>query len=613
MCIDLKDCDEKKDCTERKCVECDIPVFERNNYFCGKLMVERDFWCDQHYHMGKQRRHNKNAHGWGTLCGLKVVQHKEKECRAKYVLVKPGVALDCCGREIVVKGNGYYVRLPEEEDWEENEEAKTIYIAIRYCECYTEPVPSLFSDCGCEEKCEPNRIKESFEIKIFKHGEITPPKYDDGGPPLELEEDSKCDMIYKEIVENRCPECEEPTNHWVILASLKGYLPGVKVVDAENAGNNDIFIENYTYRRLVPSTDVLYKMIRCLMEGGVGSVGTPGETGDPGEDGVTGTDGAPEAPGLGLNAALPKIVDMSWVHGTKVEYNEFYERLHYDYDLVPDDREVLEKLTTDKPPLLTIYFNKKMVGIDRQTFQVQICFPQMYGRNNEYSFLGVYNIMNARLYGHIISLPGPHTTSHTDESSLWAVTFIPCKQFFDVFVRYNLRSAWEGSNTYGLDLPYVHITLKGDFIHGGQFTEKNVLDANNIGGNVGKNIDRDGDINSAKNPSGNMVQGGYFESWFPLGEPKHQEFGAVESAAVWNHYREVVATEHISGININDATEEELAEINGVDDVIAKEIISHRKKTPFKTVFDLKNVSGIGEIILEKNLGRITVSKKRRK
>ena len=35
-------CQEKKvpgDCRERDCAGCDISVFERNNYFCGKLMV----------------------------------------------------------------------------------------------------------------------------------------------------------------------------------------------------------------------------------------------------------------------------------------------------------------------------------------------------------------------------------------------------------------------------------------------------------------------------------------------------------------------------------------------------------------------------------------------
>ena len=97
----IKDCEKVKncDCEERNCLECDIPAVERNNYFCGKLMVERDFWCDQHYHMGKQRRHNKLAHGWGTLCGLKVAQHPKKECRDKYIILLPGVALDCCGRE----------------------------------------------------------------------------------------------------------------------------------------------------------------------------------------------------------------------------------------------------------------------------------------------------------------------------------------------------------------------------------------------------------------------------------------------------------------------------------------------------------------------------------
>jgi hypothetical protein len=263
------ECEEVKVCQERDCVECDIPLFERNNYFCGKLMVERDFWCDQRYHMGKQRRHNKNAHGWGTLCGLKVVQHPVEECRDQYVVLKPGAALDCCGREIVVReeqlielplklvqkaaGNSsgdfteVFEKFPELKVWAGGA-AKTIYIAIKYRECYTEPVPSLFSECGCVERCEPNRIKETSEIRLLTEDELgeVPPEYTEGGPPLDASK--PCNEIYKEVVEEGCPDCPpEPLNHWVILASIKDYKLEDKVTDSE--------IDNLTHRRLVPSTE----------------------------------------------------------------------------------------------------------------------------------------------------------------------------------------------------------------------------------------------------------------------------------------------------------------------------------------------------------------------
>ena len=95
------------DCTQHEsdhgCVECEVPQLARNHYFTGKLLVERDFTDEQRYFVGKDRRHNQYLHGRGTVCGLKVVEHPNPACRSKYVVVRPGYAIDCCGREIIVR------------------------------------------------------------------------------------------------------------------------------------------------------------------------------------------------------------------------------------------------------------------------------------------------------------------------------------------------------------------------------------------------------------------------------------------------------------------------------------------------------------------------------
>src|ERR1700747_3496355 len=85
------------------CIECDIDQMARNNYFTGKLLVERDFTDEQRYTMGKLRRHTHRLHGWGPVCGLKVTQHPTPSCQSQYVVIEPGYAVDCCGREILVK------------------------------------------------------------------------------------------------------------------------------------------------------------------------------------------------------------------------------------------------------------------------------------------------------------------------------------------------------------------------------------------------------------------------------------------------------------------------------------------------------------------------------
>ena len=74
------------------CVECATPQLARNNYFTGKLLVERDFREEQDYFLGKDRRHNQELHGWGVVCGLKVKQHPDENCRDRYVIVEPAPA-----------------------------------------------------------------------------------------------------------------------------------------------------------------------------------------------------------------------------------------------------------------------------------------------------------------------------------------------------------------------------------------------------------------------------------------------------------------------------------------------------------------------------------------
>jgi DNA-binding beta-propeller fold protein YncE len=165
--------------TQGACTECGIPQLARNNYFTGKLMVERDFTDEQRYFIGKDRRHNQQLHGWGTVCGLKVKQHPNEACQSQYVIIEPGAAVDCCGREIIVQREEYFDfrAVVEEmlkelsgggEDWEPDSEPHTLQICIRYKECPTEDVPALFDECGCDDTaCLPNRVLEGYSFDVL--------------------------------------------------------------------------------------------------------------------------------------------------------------------------------------------------------------------------------------------------------------------------------------------------------------------------------------------------------------------------------------------------------------------------------------------------------------
>lgn len=60
-------------------------------------------------------------------------------------------------------------------------------------------------------------------------------------------------------------------------------------------------------------------------------------------------------------------------------------------------------------------------------------------------------------------------------------------------------------------------------------------------------------------------------------------------------------------ININTASETELTKIPGIGNSKAKSIIEYRSVTPFTTIEDIKNISGIGDSTFEKIKSYITV------
>src|SRR5688500_4793888 len=86
----------------------DLRVPVRNRYFYGKLLDVMHLEMEQTYFNSKRALINRLVIGPGVVCGLDV----ELSDDGKSVVVLPGVAIDRCGREIVVTKPSQPVELP---------------------------------------------------------------------------------------------------------------------------------------------------------------------------------------------------------------------------------------------------------------------------------------------------------------------------------------------------------------------------------------------------------------------------------------------------------------------------------------------------------------------
>jgi hypothetical protein len=132
-----------------------LEQFERNKYFYGKLMTVRDFETEQNYFNEKRHLLNRLIHGIGIVCGFDKI---ETDPDGANVSLSPGVAIDCCGREIVVDKEDKYLVNGTFKDKDTN------CLYLKYAECEKEPVPVPANASSCEEVCCNNRIGETFEL-----------------------------------------------------------------------------------------------------------------------------------------------------------------------------------------------------------------------------------------------------------------------------------------------------------------------------------------------------------------------------------------------------------------------------------------------------------------
>jgi hypothetical protein len=152
--------------------QCGAIADQRNRYYTGKYMTARDFRDEQEYFLSHHHLHNRLMHGWGIVCGLHVTPHRD-DC-PNYVVISPGIAIDCCGREIVLHERAVVqVWEPPMQTKETPPYGQTAQTApapaqlapayllyVHYHEEAIECVPALYAEDCSAKRLEANRIHE---------------------------------------------------------------------------------------------------------------------------------------------------------------------------------------------------------------------------------------------------------------------------------------------------------------------------------------------------------------------------------------------------------------------------------------------------------------------
>jgi hypothetical protein len=357
----------------RECDVCRIPHFERNNYYHGQVLGVRDLADEQRYFNEKRWLINRMVIGWGIVCGLDVCLENGD------LVVRPGLALDCCGREILVctpqivmadamakelaagQDTGYartparqpgysWPAAPDPVQSGEREgppaaqgpydqrapvppygtpypapEPVQWVLCLDYRECGTGRVPV---PAGCEPKAgapQYTRVRDSYQLRILARKDACPEDQTD--LPCAYDGIGRTQLhtllVAKSLKCTTCDSCE-----CVVLATgtldAKPYHPPYVRLD-------DDF---WKYRRLVYTNSMLGGIVNCLHEG------------------------------------LARIETINWAPESHFGADEFLDRLSQEHLQVTFDRPVKENTVTNlRSCRLSIFLT------DDRSCPVQVLIP----------------------------------------------------------------------------------------------------------------------------------------------------------------------------------------------------------------------------------------------
>lgn len=173
-------------------------------------MTARDMQADQDYHAERLATLARHVLGEGVVCGLTTTVTANGADLE--VVVRPGLALDCCGNPVVVDSEHTTTLTP-------GEEMDELHLSLTYDECTKETVPIPGSANACEEECTYNRI---LEITDLTHAAEPPDAFKTvsdavafpSQADVQADEDAALGTIarsYHDAESADCESCDEPS------------------------------------------------------------------------------------------------------------------------------------------------------------------------------------------------------------------------------------------------------------------------------------------------------------------------------------------------------------------------------------------------------------------
>lgn len=194
----------------------------RLRFFPRQLITADDLNQEQRYHREKLREHNRFLHGWGVVCGCDVQLAGGAAATTSSVVICPGYVLTPQGDAVwiraqatfdvatcwVTSGDPCALARPCPPLTMRSIENNTLYLAVRYAECTTQPVRVGPQGCSCDDaECEYSRIVDAYEFCCLS---ALPDTHKTARPA--------CSELFRSDRITACPDCSD--DPWVVLATL---------------------------------------------------------------------------------------------------------------------------------------------------------------------------------------------------------------------------------------------------------------------------------------------------------------------------------------------------------------------------------------------------------